>query len=235
MSRYTGNMTQQESNENNSNLHAVVQILQARLQSLEEKIKSQEEEIKSQNEIIKRLRNKNHKKITNKQEETNNERPMLFGTIDGDFSEDKLIQLREDNDIDGIKKYITAYYAKVPDTKFVVKYCKSENKYDYIDSNVFKNNTLKPLEIKFIDDQGRKSKYNFIEWFYSLENPGYKLITDPNKPRVFEQDGVRYLNLIYDQLHIHKEKKPLDSYPEKIKLRVQHIWKHIKEAWCSEK
>jgi len=42
MSRYTGNMTQQESNHNNSNLHAVVEMLQARLQSMEEKIKSQE-------------------------------------------------------------------------------------------------------------------------------------------------------------------------------------------------
>jgi hypothetical protein len=229
MSRYTGNMTQQESNHNNSNVEAVVEILLTRLQAMEEKIKSQEEEIK-------RLRNKNQKKIkTSSKTQINNDRPMLFGTIDGDFCEDKLIQLREDNDIDGIKKYITAYYAKVPDAKFVVKYCKSENKYDYIDSNVFKNNTLKPLEIKFIDDQGRKSKYNFIEWFYSLENPGYKLITDPNKPRVFEQNGVRYLNLIYDQLHIHKEKKPLDSYSDKIKLRVQKVWKHIKEAWCSGK
>jgi hypothetical protein len=229
MSRYTGNMTQQESNHNNSNVEAVVEILLTRLQAMEEKIKSQEEEIK-------RLRNKNQKKIkTSSKTQINNERPMLFGTIDGDFSEDKLIQLREDNDIDGIKKYITAYYAKVLDAHFVVKYCKTENKYDFIDDYIFKTKILKPLEIKYLDEQGRKSKYNFIDWFYSFENPGYKLITDPNKPRVFKHDGVRYLNLIYDQLHIHKEKKSLDSYPEKIKLRVQHVWKHIKEAWCSGK
>jgi hypothetical protein len=53
----------------------------------------------------------------------------------------------ENNDIEGIKRYISAYYAKIPDAKFVVKYCKTENKYEYNDSSVFKNNTLKPLEI----------------------------------------------------------------------------------------
>jgi hypothetical protein len=72
---------------------------------------------------------------------------MLFGTIDSEFSEDKLSQLRQNNDIEGIKRYISAYYAKIPDAKFVVKYCKTENKYEYNDSSVFKNNTLKPLEI----------------------------------------------------------------------------------------
>jgi len=36
-------------------------------------------------------------------------------------------------------------------------------------------------------------------------------------------------------LHIHKEKKPLESYPNKIIARVQKIWNHIKEAWCSGK
>jgi hypothetical protein len=80
--------------------------------------------------------------------QNNNDRPIFFGTIDGEFSEDKLLQLREDNDIEGIKKYIASFYAKVSNAKFVVYHCRSENKYDYIDDYIFRTKILKPLEIK---------------------------------------------------------------------------------------
>jgi hypothetical protein len=211
-----------------ADLIALIENLKDEVHSLKEQIKTLEEESL--------LRNKNQKKTKISQEtQTNNERPILFGTIDGEFSEDKLAQLWENNDIDGIKMYISAYYAKIPDAHFVVKYCKTENKYEFIDDYIFKSKILKSLEIKTFDEKGKKSKYNFIDWFYSLKNPGYQLTIDPNKPKVYKEKDVRYLNLIYDQLHLHKEKKSLESYPKKVIQGVQNVWKHIKEAWCSGK
>ena len=213
-------------NDNNVSLAAILEKMEAMEKKMNDLIE-ENKQLKKLNQKLKTTSQRKTKKI--KQPE------MLFGSIDEEFCEDKLAQLRQDGNIEGIKSYISAYYAKIPDAKFVVKYCKSENKYEYIDDSNFKSKILKPLEIKYIDEQGRKSRHNFIDWFYSFENPGYKLITDPNKPRVFKQDGVRYLNLIYDQLHIHKEKRPLESYPNKIIARVQKVWNHIKEAWCSGK
>jgi hypothetical protein len=153
MSNHNDNYSSQHANSQTSNVEAVVQILLTRLQAMEEKIKSQEEKIKSQDEEIKRLRNKNQKKIkTSSKTQINNDQQILFDTNDGEFSNKKLIRLREDNDIDGIKRYISAYYAKVLDAHFVVKYCKTENKYDFIDDYIFKTKILKPLEI-FLDEQ----------------------------------------------------------------------------------
>jgi uncharacterized membrane protein YgaE (UPF0421/DUF939 family) len=70
-----------------ANLIALIENMKEEIQSLKEHIKTQDEEIKL-------LRNKNQKKTKTSQEtQTNNERPILFGTIGGEFSEDKLAQL----------------------------------------------------------------------------------------------------------------------------------------------
>jgi hypothetical protein len=135
------------------------------LATILEKMQAMEEEMNDLIEENKQLRKLNQKLKTTSQQKTKKikQPDMLFGSIDEEFCEYKLLQLRQNNDIEGIKRYISAYYAKIPDAKFVMKYCKTENKYEYIDSSLFKNNILKPLEIKFIDEQGRKSKYNFID------------------------------------------------------------------------
>jgi len=142
-----------------------VQNQNVSLTAILEKMQAMEEQIKQL-----RIQNQKLKATTAQKPKKNNKPETLFGTIDGEFCEDKLSQLRQNNDIEGIKRYISAYYAKIPDAKFVVKYCKTENKYEYIDDSNFKSKILKPLEIKFIDEQGRKSKHNFIDWFYSFEN-----------------------------------------------------------------
>jgi hypothetical protein len=74
-----------------ADLIALIENLKDEVHSLKEQIKTLEEE--------RLLRNKNQKKTKISQEtQTNNERPILFGTIDGEFSEDKLAQLWENND-----------------------------------------------------------------------------------------------------------------------------------------
>jgi hypothetical protein len=119
-----------------ADLIALIENLKDEIHSLNERIKTLEEESL--------LPNKNQKKTKISQKtQTNNERPILFGTIDGEFSEDKLAQLWENNDIDGIKMYISAYYAKIPDAHFVVKYCKTENKYEFIDDYIFKSKIIR--------------------------------------------------------------------------------------------
>jgi len=117
-----------------------VQNQNVSLAAILKKMLAMEEEIKQL-----RIQNQKLKAATTQKQKKNKDPEMLFGTIDGEFCEDKPSQLRQNNDIESIKRYISAYYAKILDAKFVVKYCKTENKYEYIDSSVFKNNILKPL------------------------------------------------------------------------------------------
>jgi len=140
-----------------------VQNQNVSLAAILEKMQAIEEKMNALVEENKQLRKLNQQFKTTSQQKTKKikQQEALFGAIDGEFCEDKLSELRQNNDIEGIKRYISAYYAKIPDAKFVVKYCKTENKYKYIDDSNFKSKILKPLEIKFIDEQGKKSKHNF--------------------------------------------------------------------------
>jgi hypothetical protein len=74
-----------------------------------------------------------------------------------------------------------------------------------------------------------------VRWFNSFSVPEYTFTWKISKPKVFIENGIRYINLSGTHLHLHKEFKPLNSYSKDIQDNVQYIWNHIKKMWCSKK
>lgn len=164
-------------------------------------------------------------------ENTNN--IVLIGSRHEKFNEKYLNELALHGKLIDIQNYICSYYAKVIGLKNTVLYFnKYKNKFDKESYNDFNRNILKPITKLYSEYH---KKFDFTEWFDSTLNPKYDIVCDIFRPKVFTEDDNRYINLAGTHLHLHKEFKPLNSYPKDIQIKVQFIWNHLKKMWCSNK
>ena len=140
------------------------------------------------------------------------------------------LKLEENDKYETFKKvidYIQSYYYETSkgDYYFLeVSYNEKKKCYDddiiLIDSKAFKAEVLNKIDDDYIQDKLKKNDKVF------------RLASDLFKPRVYERDGLYYINICKGFLH--KKYKHYDEYSDEIKEKVQIILKMIKEVSCDE-
>src|SRR5690606_18091743 len=77
-------------------------------------------------------------------------------------------------------------------------------------------------------DKVRTIKYS--DWFKNEDTDDYILTFEVSKPRIYEANGLRYINMFKGFKYAEaKPTKVLKTIDDKIQL----IWNHVKEVICS--
>jgi len=141
------------------------------------------------------------------------------------------LKLDDDNERYEINKkvieYIQSYYYETSKGDYYfyeVSYNEKKKRYDddivLIDRKAFKAEVLDKIDDDYIQDKIKKNDKVF------------RLASDLFKPRVYEQDGLYYINICKGFLH--KKYKHYNEYSDEIKEKVEIVLNMIKEVSCDD-
>src|SRR5581483_2303194 len=83
-------------------------------------------------------------------------------------------------------------------------------------------------------DEERFSKFNVQDWFFKNYRKLYKIVSNPLKPRSFEENDIKYINQFPD--FIHSKTRRFSEFDESIQDKVKNkVLMHIHKIWCSGK
>lgn len=156
-----------------------------------------------------------------------------FGSSEQNFSPERLRTMVHQGEIGRAKNYVNTYFAKILGSKEVAMWCPSslEDRIQIKKWSDVKGNTIKPLTVHYGGEDGDEpKKWNVMDWFFLHDDKQYERTMKPNKPILYSNSDGDFLNLFPGYLH---EPKPYDSYSKKVRAKVERVWKHIFEVWCS--
>jgi hypothetical protein len=147
----------------------------------------------------------------------------LFGKATKVFSAETCMNYITSFNIVEAKKYFLTYFAKTLDNTYFF-YEPQEEGEGIITMKESLSGIWKQLKSKSFDIQ---------DWFTSEYKVSFKVNSDPRAKRFYvsEKTGQRYINM--SQGFLHKDHKPFESYPQKIKDGVKRILAHIHKVWNS--
>lgn len=146
------------------------------------------------------------------------------------FRKDKVMEMIKEDQQQEVKKYIKKYFFKVLNPVCIFYYNVLDSTFNQVSYEDFGKGYITPTMVyKVISGEKIKTvKYN--EWFKNEDTDDYLLTFDVSKPRVYEEKGIRYINMFkgfkYGEM---KVPEITESNQEKINI----IWNHIREVICS--
>jgi len=158
----------------------------------------------------------------------------MFGVTIVPFNAPTLLKiLHEEVNIPKAQKYINSYLRKImnpngalfwkADTQEIIPY----NKHDIIMNFFYKDTTIVSV-ITYDEEKDKniKGKFNAKEWFFSNANPTYTQTFRTDKPVIFEEYRIEYINRYKPPKH-----SPLveTKYTKKV---VQKVLDHLFNVIC---
>ena len=146
------------------------------------------------------------------------------------YNDETFVELIDDKNVERIKQYINMYFFKILNTSKVLYWNALTKDFDIVEIKIIKDTRFqKDLEVTV-----NRVSFKIQFWFFSIENCGYCLQDQINKPTMYfdEISKCNIINMFSLLLHAGKERKQFNSYDKDVQDKVNTLWNHIKHIWC---
>lgn len=144
----------------------------------------------------------------------------MFGERKQGFLLEKLTNYVYTEKYDKAKEYVLDYFIRLgyPDVG-VMMWFPLTNSIQFYTNEQIKKSYLPLLKFK---------SFNLHQWFFNENTDIYVQDIDHKSPKIYEKNKNKIINLFAGYLHTEK-----GEYKEKILNKVEVIWDHIRDVWCS--
>lgn len=161
-----------------------------------------------------------------------NPNALEFGTAIKEFSISKMIELWKPDTLDEAKKYALQYFLKLGTETKIMIHKPAINGTITLDYVEIKKMYLKK-KIFYESIKGKKyCEILFSDWFIEEYDTMFTETFDPTKSLVYVEDEDHKLNLFKGYQY---GTRPTEPFSDELLKKVDFIWKHFEETWCSSK
>ena len=146
-------------------------------------------------------------------------------------------ELLNKKDTEELKKYINGYFFKVDAPPSVAYWKPTDDQFILLSNAEIRDHyILSSHRVAEIDDQGGKQrsvvKFCLQTYFFHDVTDRYNITLDPHESKLFEKNGIKYLNIAPSYVLDRTKCRPFKTYSQQTKEYVYRILDHFKNANC---
>jgi len=146
------------------------------------------------------------------------------------FSKVTVMKMIQEDRQQDVKQYIKKYFFKVLKPVCIFYYDTTDSSFYQISHEDFGKGYITPLMVYKVINADKVKTIKYSDWFKNEDTDDYILTFEVSKPRIYEANGLRYLNMFKGFKYAETN---VDKITKSVQDKIQLIWNHIKEVICS--